>query len=56
MASYGKDSTAMEAKRNASETLKISLKAFGIHPDTREQLAEDWAKWRSFFHKGCTTC
>ena len=40
-------------KKRFKDTLKISLKAFGIYPDSWELIAEDWC---SSIHKGATTC
>ena len=37
-------------------TLKASLKAFGINPETWEHSAQDGANWRSPAHKGSKTC
>ena len=43
-------------KKRFKETLKTSLKAFAITPDSWEQTAMDRAKWRSSVHKGSKIC
>jgi len=42
-------------KKRFKDTLKASLKAFAINPDTWEQSAMDRATWRSSIHKGAKT-
>ena len=39
-------------KRWFKDTLKTSLKAFGINPDTWETAAQDRTAWRSSLRKG----
>jgi hypothetical protein len=39
-------------KKRFKDTLKTSLKAFGITPDTWEQTAQDRIEWRSSLYKG----
>ena len=43
-------------KKRFKDTLKASLKAFAINPDTWEQTAMDRATWRSSIHNGSKTC
>ena len=43
-------------KKRFKDTLKTSLKAFAITPDSWEQTAMDRAKWRSSVHKGSNIC
>ena len=43
-------------KKRFKDTLKTSLKAFAITPDSWEQTAMDRAMWRSSEHKGSKIC
>ena len=43
-------------KKRFKDTLKTSLKAFAITPDSWEQTAMDRAKWHSSVHKGSKIC
>ncbi|XP_070203044.1 uncharacterized protein [Littorina saxatilis] len=43
-------------KKRFKDTLKASLKAFSINPDTWEKSALDRATWRSSIHKGAKMC
>ena len=43
-------------KKHFKDTLKTSLKAFAITPDSWEQTAMDRAMWRSSVHKGSKIC
>ena len=43
-------------KKRFKDTIKTSLKAFAITPDSWEQTAMDRAKWRSSVHKGSKIC
>ena len=43
-------------KKRFKDTLKTSLKAFAITPDSWEQTAMDRAMWRSSVHKGSKIC
>ena len=52
---YGKRSQGGQRKR-FKDTLKTSLKAFEIHPDTWETAAKDRNSWRTSLRKGTVTC
>src|SRR5579871_3515681 len=43
-------------KKRYKDTLKISLKAFGIKHDTWEDTARNRATWRLAIQKGATSC
>ncbi|XP_076465981.1 uncharacterized protein LOC143297468 [Babylonia areolata] len=43
-------------KKRFRDTLKISLKAFYINPDSWEKSAVDRDKWRAAVHKGAKLC
>ena len=43
-------------RKRYKDTLKASLKAFGINPDTWEEAATDRPGWRSLTHKGAAFC
>ena len=43
-------------KKRFKDTLKQSLKAFDIPPDTWELIAKDRVKWRSSVHQGAISC
>ncbi|KAJ1130123.1 hypothetical protein NDU88_008479 [Pleurodeles waltl] len=42
-------------KKRFKDTLKVSLKSFGIDPDSWEILAQDRPAWRSCISKGATS-
>ncbi|KAJ1208041.1 hypothetical protein NDU88_003431 [Pleurodeles waltl] len=44
-----------EKKKRYKDTLKDSLKSFGIDPDSWEILAQDRAAWRSCISKGAAS-
>ena len=43
-------------RKRFKDTLKASLKAFSINPDTWEEAATDRPGWRSLIHKGAVNC
>ena len=43
-------------RKRFKDTLKASLKAFSINPDTWEEAATDRPGWRSLTHKGAVDC
>ncbi|XP_076450307.1 uncharacterized protein LOC143286577 [Babylonia areolata] len=43
-------------KKRFRDTLKVSLKAFDINPDSWEESAVDRDKWRAAVHKGAKLC
>ena len=43
-------------KKRYKDTLKVSLKAFAINPDTWELAAKDRSTWRSSIHEGAKSC
>ena len=49
-----KESAHNVAKRNATKTLKASLKDFNIPTESWEQAAQDQTKWRCLINKGAS--
>ena len=43
-------------KKRFKDTLKCSLNAFGLNPDTWEVDAQDRTSWRASLHSGATSC
>ena len=52
---YGQRSHGGQKKR-FKDTLKASMKAFAINPDTWERAAMDRSTWRSSIHEGARSC
>ena len=48
--SQGKHSQGGQ-KKNFKDTLKVSIKSFGINPNCLEYLAQDWDKWSEVVRK-----
>ena len=56
MAISFKNSESRGTRKRFKDTLKASLKAFSINPDTWEEAATDRPGWRSLTHKGAVKC
>ena len=48
--------TQGDQRKRLKDTLKASLKAFSINPDTWEEAVTDRPGWRSLTHKGAVNC